>query len=119
MADEKNIKGIESISGTGAAKGVGQVSGLNSVDQVKNIQTVDKVKSVQATTSIGSVKAAGKIAGGRSISGYNDEQKKALMLMIEEEAEKLFGKGGDKEASAMKKMVTDAVKMAISAAGEE
>jgi hypothetical protein len=98
--DDKKGK-IGGIKGTGGARGVEKAS------QVSEVQEVQKTDSVSGASKTGAV-------GRRKLTRtMTASERDALFQMIDEEAEKLFGKSGMSEET--REVVQQAVKMAVDA----
>ncbi len=90
-------KKISSVQGTESAK---------KIDSLDSVESVDKVRAAQSIGGVGAVGGVGKRQGTRIMSAAERQQ---LFDMVQDEADKLF-----KDLPAeRRKLVSDAVKMAI------
>ena len=97
MADDKKNKGVSGVSRTG------KVSPADRVKDIERVQTAGAVKSVEKS---------GGIRGRKATRELTSKERDYLHQLVNEEAEKLFGSEVDEE---QKKIIGDAVKMAIDA----
>lgn len=98
--DKKNSGEIDKIKETGAS------------EIVKKISKVDSVDEVAPVTKVGGVKQAGGVSGARITKEMTTQEREQLFRMVDEEADKLFATTTSIGAKR-KKLVQDAVKMAI------
>jgi hypothetical protein len=98
--DKKNNGGIDKIKETGASEVVKKISKVDSVDEVAPI------------TKVGGVKQAGGVSGARISREMTTQEREKLFRIVDEEADKLFT-GSTSIGAKRKKLVQEAVKMAI------
>lgn len=91
---DKKIEGVQSSQQT---------------EKVSGAETVTGVTGVKGAESISGVGAVGGVSKRRNTRVMSAAERTQLFQMINEEAEKLFGEMPEEQ----KKVVTDAVKMAI------
>ena len=102
MADDKDGK----IGGIGKAK---------SANQIEKTEQVDTVGGVKKAGKVSAVKGAGATSGAAGGQLLTPADREPLFKMIEEEAEKLFGKDSS-IPQEQKDAIAKAVKMAVDAA---
>ena len=103
MVDNDSKKGrISGIKGTDSSKNIEKATGISEVDSVKKADSVSGAHQV------------GRVNKRRTTKLITASEREALFNMIDEEAEKLFGKSALSEEH--KKVVQKAVKMAVDAA---
>lgn len=91
------------------------VSGISSVDSAKRTEEVEKathvseVSGVQKTSSVGRVSGIETVEGRKATRIMTFAEREQIFKMINEEADKIFPHSSDEK----KKMLTEAVKMAI------
>ncbi|MCB0311394.1 MAG: hypothetical protein KDD42_09170 [Bdellovibrionales bacterium] len=102
MADDKKSGKIGGVRGTVGSTGV---------EKTGSVGEVDKAKKASAVKGVKGVRQSGAARATRTMSAAERQQ---LFRMIEEEADKLFGEGGLPQSQ--RKVVEDAVKMAVDAA---
>lgn len=104
--------GIDDKKGKiGGVKGTGGARGIEKASQVSEVQEVKKTEGVSGPVGTGAV---GRRKLTRTMSAA---ERDALFEMIDEEAEKLFGKSGLSQET--REVVQQAVKMAVDAATVE
>ena len=101
MAKKKDVK----------IGGVKRTKGATGVEQT---ESVGEVKGVKKARSVGGVKGVGKAGAGGGKLPITAAERDQLFQMINEEAEKMF-EGSSILPEEQKKIVTDAVKMAVDA----
>ena len=101
MVKDKDGK-IGGVRRTGTSQGIEKTEGVSEVSKTQKAKGVGKVKGSTASGS------------DRSTRVMTMAERQALFNMIEEEADKLFGKSG--LSSEQKQVVQEAVKMAVDAA---
>lgn len=98
--NKKDNGGIDKVSGTGAS------------DIVKKIGKVDSVDEVAAVAKVGGVNKTGGVGGARITREMTTKEREQLFRIVDEEADKLFT-GSTTLGAKRKKLVQDAVKLAI------
>jgi len=97
----------------------GKIGGIESTDkagEVAGTGAVGEVQNVKATSAVSGVGKADGITRRGPTRIMSMQERQELLRLIDEEAEKMFGPGADKEKKAA---VVNAVKMAVDAGIEE
>ena len=94
-------------------KKIGKVGGTQATRDVEQTESVKGIGGVAPTSGVGRVTGAGPIGKNRATRIMTLAEREQLLQMIDEEADKLFE--GTGMSSAKKKVIAQAVKMAIDA----
>lgn len=101
MADKKG----------GDDKKIGKISGSSGPKDIERAESVKGIKEVAPASGVGRVTGAGPIGKNRPTRIMSLAEREELLRMIDQEADKLFEGSGI--SSAKKRVIAEAVKMAI------
>ncbi len=92
--------------------GIGKVKETSASEVVKKITQVATVDEVAPVSKVSGIKQAGGVNAARATREMTTQDREKIFKMVDEEADKLFS-GSSQLSNKRKKLVQDAVKMAI------
>ena len=96
---------------------VGGVSGTSTTKNIEKASGVSEVEEVKKTEAVGGPTSTGPVGRRKLTRTMSASERDALLNIVDEEADKLFGKSGMSEET--REVARQAVRMAIDGAAVE